>query len=517
MRWKLILGACVAAASGLSAALVAGTACHVDVPYYCCTTQKSCEEDHGGGVITGCLPRYPDRPYCDDDGVHPASEGVGRTCIADPLPNLGTICVSSQDCTDPAHPACIDQHCQGCGAGADCTAAAPVCSVAHVCSACTQEADCASYVSMPHCGASGACVACRNEADCADSAAPVCDPGTATCRACQADAECGSEICDEGAGTCVPETEIVYVNGSTGVLSGQCTKATPCKTIQLGVDAVTGSRPRVHVAPGTYTDKVSVSGKMLQILAYGVELSPLAGPGIEVKGASTVTIEGIHVKNVGGGANGDGVRCAIDGTDSPSLTLVNVVVEGSQGKGVSATQCGISVARSVIALNAGGGINLNSSDTSLVNNFIAKNGNGASLLGGVFLNGAGSSGEITFEFNTVVGNDAVDGVVSGVQCSAVGGIVAKNSIVYGNDVVGVNQVSGNCAWAFSDIGPQAQAGQGNINIAPVFESPTSNDYHLKSGSPGIDAADPAATVNIDIDGDARPAGGRSDMGADEVQ
>jgi hypothetical protein len=53
---------------------------------------------------------------------------------------------------------------------------------------------------------------------------------------------------------------------------------------------------------------------------------------------------------------------------------------------------------------------------------------------------------------------------------------------------------------------------------PMFENASQDDLHLMNGSPAKDAADPAATTNVDIDGDARPnpAGGRSDMGADEI-
>jgi hypothetical protein len=520
MGRKLLVGSIIVAVAGAVAALIGVPACNVDVPYFCCTYQEACDRHEGGGTITGCLPRYPDRPYCDNDHEYPASDGLGRTCIADPHAELGTICVSAADCTDPAHSACIDQHCQGCGGASDCTAAAPVCSDAHACVGCTQEAECSSYASTPHCGADGTCVACRDSGDCTDPSAPACDPGSSTCRACRADAECPSEICDEDAGTCVPENQVVYVDSATGVLSGQCTKEAPCKTIQLGVDAVSGTRSRVHVAPGTYADPVVISGKSLRISAYGAVLSPLAGPGIDVKGASNVLLEGVQVRNVGGGSNGIGIRCTDDG-GKPSLTLVGVTVEKSSAFGVSANGCTLTLSGGSLVDNHEGGVRLSSSDFSIINNVIIKNGTPSSGFGGVFVIDSPPSGTsgAKFEFNTVSENIAQSSA-SGVICSSAVTVPLsfKNSIVFGNIGSGGQVDGNNCSWVYSDIGPGVSivSGTGNINAAPVFVNSLMNDYHLQPGSPGINAADPAATVNVDIDGDSRPVGGRSDMGADEV-
>ena len=51
---------------------------------------------------------------------------------------------------------------------------------------------------------------------------------------------------------------------------------------------------------------------------------------------------------------------------------------------------------------------------------------------------------------------------------------------------------------------------------PEFENAVEGNFHLKTTSPCKNTADPAATLEVDIDGDARPLGGRHDMGADEV-
>ncbi len=498
----------------IAAATLGGfPSCTVDNPLFCCTDSS---DEFCSGKFTKCTVD-PGRPFCDNKGEFPGSDDEPYTCVPDPHPELGTICDVATDCP-AAHPTCIDQHCQGCGAAADCEPSAPVCSDTHACTGCVVEADCSTHTSTPHCGAGGACVACRDSGDCTDPSVPVCDTN-GTCRTCQADAECPSEICDEGSGKCVPESEIVYVNGATGVTSLPCNKAAPCKTIQLGVDAVGGSRLLVHVAPGEYPDRVTITGKSLEISAFGVELAPLAGPGIDVKGSSTVLIEGIKIRNVGG-TSGDGVRCLDDGSNAPKLTLVNVTITKNAGAAVNAAKCNLSLSGSSLVDNREGGVKLAASDFSVVNNVIVKNGSQSSSFGGVFIIERPPSGAAgaRFEFNTVSENNAQVGSASGVMCGAVGEPLSlKNSIVFGNIGVG-GQVDSGCAWTYSDIGPGGSivAGTGNINMAPVFVNSLMNDYHLQLGSPGINAADPAATVDVDTDGDARPAGGRSDMGADEV-
>jgi serine/threonine protein kinase len=66
------------------------------------------------------------------------------------------------------------------------------------------------------------------------------------------------------------------------------------------------------------------------------------------------------------------------------------------------------------------------------------------------------------------------------------------------------------------VGPDTATGDGNMNEDPAFVDPENRDFHLQPTSPVRDAADPTANLKRDIDGDTRPAGGRSDMGADEV-
>jgi len=286
-----------------------------------------------------------------------------------------------------------------------------------------------------------------------------------------------------------------------------------------------------------------------------------------VSGAAAPTsliIEGMRLHDAGGSPNADGLQCAIGAASSaPVVILRSITIDGNDGQGVDTNNCKVTVERStlngntgggvtalggsvtltestlagntggginasggsVIAVtqstlsgNTGGGVKLAASSFVLVNNVIDKNGSISSEFGGVSINGIPPSGAATFQFNTVATNIAGLNLASGVQCTAAAPIALGSSIVFGNVVTGTGSQtsSTNCSWTYSNIGPQAVSGTGNINTAPTFVNEGTNDYHLKPDSAGINAADPAATVTTDIDGDTRPAGGRSDMGADEV-
>jgi parallel beta-helix repeat protein len=50
----------------------------------------------------------------------------------------------------------------------------------------------------------------------------------------------------------------------------------------------------------------------------------------------------------------------------------------------------------------------------------------------------------------------------------------------------------------------------------LFADPSADDYHLRKGSPAVDAADPSFAPRTDIEGTARPIGPRPDAGAYEA-
>lgn len=483
------------AAAALVALTLAGIACKARTDGYCCLTPSVCSANGGDGVVTPCAD--PAAPFCDEQGTYPASHGVGRQCIPDPNQSE---CNGPQDCTMAGYPYCVAKQCRQCdGAGMGCVASAPVCSQDYSCVACASEDQCAPFAAagQGHCGTSGACVGCRDGGDCADAAKPVCGSDM-TCRACAADSECASNACDQDSGQCEPEANVIYVApGGTG--SGTCTKAQPCNSFALAVAQVTSTRNVIKAAPGSYTGQVALNGTNVSILGVGATVQPAAlnQSVVVISNGADVTITGLTISGAGGASNPQGVVCSPNGGGTPTLRL----------------------RRTKVAQNVGGGLSITGCNYSVTNTFVVDNGSATSTVGGVQIANVGTAGQHEFLFNTIASNIGAAGGDTGVACVAVATpLVFADSIVFANQVSsGGKQVNGNnCAWSYSDIG-DAVTGTGNITGDPQFVDTSGADFHIKPTSPAKDMADPAATVKIDYDGDARPSGPHSDMGADEAQ
>ena len=196
-----------------------------------------------------------------------------------------------------------------------------------------------------------------------------------------------------------------------------------------------------------------------------------------------------------------------------------MTIDMNTGIGINAAQnagpCNLTVDRSEILGNGGGGIYVNDAFT-IENDFISGNGNPSSGVGGVVIQGIMSAGTHVFQFDSVTNNVSSNVVSSGIYCTIVTLPLAfGDSIVYGNIGGNGKQVDGgNCAWTYSDLGDTV-AGTGNINMDPQFVNAAQNDLHLMPTSPCKDVGDPSSTVKLDIDGDAR-SDGKPDIGADEI-
>ncbi len=129
--------------------------------------------------------------------------------------------------------------------------------------------------------------------------------------------------------------------------------------------------------------------------------------------------------------------------------------------------------------------------------------------------------------NTITGNFR-DGIVIG----GGGGDTTSDSLVVNNVItssrsaistfwggsVGTgNIVRNNLAWDNGSEGFDSKglASSGNLTADPLYVNAGAGDYHLGPGSPALGLAESAFVLSSDIDGNPRPLGGASDLGAFE--
>lgn len=479
---------------------------------WCCITPSVCQRWSASGEPTP-VPCTKPGEVCDEANTH---------CVP-------AECSSDQECSsDPARPVCADNRCVACTVEMPnaCPATASAC-VMNACAACSDDSPCERFAETPHCGG-GACVECRADvaSDCAVPT-PICDDGT--CRSCRP-GDCASGICDADRGTCIADTDVAWV-AKNGQDTGTCTRSQPCLTIGRAINQL-GKRPWLHVAASgePYAETaatpgagVQISGKTLTILGAGATLTTTRNgdAALLIEGAANVVVDGLRIADAGG-TSGDGILCRNTGTAEPTLTLRATTIETNGGRGINATSCTLNIERSKISSNAQGGASLSSSTFRIRGTFITGNGNGTGVqatdFGGLRATAAGPTSVL--EFTTIAGNAARSAFVSGAICTSTGTTPVRlaNNIIFGN-TPGSAQTSGvGCSFAYSVIGPEPQDGDHIINADPRFENADQGNYHIKAGSPAIGAADPAATLAVDFDGEARPmpANTRADVGADEV-
>jgi predicted outer membrane repeat protein len=193
------------------------------------------------------------------------------------------------------------------------------------------------------------------------------------------------------------------------------------------------------------------------------------------------------------------------------------------------------------ALVGGGGIYCNSASPSVTNCIISTNF--ASYGGAIYSHNAG---------NPVVDNCTIAGNVASksagaIYCYKSSNMTLNNTILWSDTAVRASEVLvGNSGAPTSikvsycdiqnpgenvvcDSGCTVDWGRGNIDLDPCFAKigsisatgiRTGSDYHLRSGSPCINAGDPAFVAGsdeTDIDGNPRLSGTRVDIGAYEYQ
>jgi hypothetical protein len=417
---------------------------------------------------------------------------------------------------------------------------------------CTTNTDCTSTPNFPVCDTTdndGTCVLCTaNDHALCTGMTPRCD--NHACVACVDDNDCG----DPGVGVCLPNgscadpssiIHAVSMNGSTANTCGgigignACTLDTALtlpKSSTKNIIKLDDAGPYVSTmnnfvvnTDATIEFTIDARGATLHKNADGAILT------ISSNNASNkaVTILGGTIEGAtGGGGGGDGIRCTANATLSVYGTTIRtneesaidaatctLTVEGADihdnsqkvgtavYPGIQSSDGSVTISRSSIASNRGGGIVVNNNGTfTIVGNVFVSNGDNGANVSGVSINTTASGNRL--EFNTITQNKS--NMAAGVQCSA-SNFTAQNNIIWNNNsALSVNaiQVSSGCQYAYSDIGPFLTpiVNDHNMTIDPSFVNGMTN-LHLEPGTGIRGKADPGADLtgiaSKDMDGKLR--------------
>jgi hypothetical protein len=323
---------------------------------------------------------------------------------------------------------------------------------------------------------------------------------------------------------------------------GSGTLEDPYCKVQKGLDAGASQSRAVIVLGGVYGEAVNVEpagGASYTVTAIGVHKPTIApigtAPAVTLANGGTakidVTLDGFDFK----GAGAEGVHCGGSAMNvaATRLTLLRSTIRESAGSGIGLVFCDATLDRDTIGpRNQGGGIDLVSSDFTLTNTLVFKNGSPSTEYGGICVRSVVTRREIVNV--TVVSNASSSDptAVAGLRCEAPPVIV--NSVFFGNQGPSIspdlNAVSdpnnpGGCHPDYSAF-PGAVGTNEDLQSCRadgLFVAPATDDYHPnKGGAPPcslVDVGTNTVGLDHDLDGTARPqpAGGTDDIGAYEAK
>jgi hypothetical protein len=324
-------------------------------------------------------------------------------------------------------------------------------------------------------------------------------------------------------------------------------------TIQAGIDMASNG-DTVLVAPGSYAENVSWSGKSISLASHYL-----------VTGDTTY----IDSTVIDGNQTGTVIRCKT-GVDTTAL-ICGFTVRNGSSSGIYCNGGSPKITYNVIEDNTassdGAGVMMQGSSAPVIERDLIRHNQSGSWGGGIYIfDGSsprvrwnvlydnGVTKGVTFlrrdQARTIAGRVVEPGkdprpfatngggilitnyqglvtkplihnntIVDNVAASQGGGIFSnkaapdiRNNIVVSNEGYGIYSADSTLVCNYNDVwsnatdyGGAASAGTGAISACAMFVDSVTHEYHLTSGSPCIDAGDP----NLPLDPDST----QSDMGA----
>ncbi len=373
---------------------------------------------------------------------------------------------------------------------------------------CTSSTQCTAHPETPECDTNtGACVQCFDDnSACTGSAEPTCGSND-MCRPCQTNPDCTSNACLDD-GTCAPTAMVAYVApGGTG---SACSITAPCGD---AVTAVGTGRPYVRLIGSTSTAEVDTSQDITFLGDQGSSTLTGTSTSTFVVSGGAFAIENTTLTNTT--TRGTAVLVNLNANPATTVTIERCTLTGHDGGAVVAAAGKVTISRSTIHHNSGGGLDLGGTQAivfDVTNNFIFRNGDSnSSEVAAASLHPAPGS---VFELNTIVINQDENPVEAGG-----GGVFCVGAAFTLNDNIIAQSTAGTETGSNANLGGTCNPGSSKIaaSIAGFsFASPAGDDYHLTAASSAVIDQAVGSAIKIDFDGQVRPNGSASDIGADEL-